>query len=103
MAYVNNTACCGVGDINGISYGPPQKVLVDVVDLYSRFAHYLFTAVVSKRDQYGPQFRDYLLTHNLGTVVETGKKKNPNSGRMIVAYLWTPNWPRLRVHMKGLK
>lgn len=61
-------------------------------DIHGNFGVVLFTAAGQKSDRgYGERFKALIEKDGLGTVVETAPTKNHNTGRMIKAYLWTPN------------
>jgi hypothetical protein len=39
--------------------------------------------------QVGAGLADFIRQHNLGTVIETTREYNPNSGNSVRAYIWT--------------
>ena len=52
---------------------------------------------------YGDKFAEYILKHNLGTLVEAPQGKNPNTGNAIKAWIWTIwNHERVSEHIAGL-
>jgi hypothetical protein len=49
---------------------------------------------------YGQQFADYIREHNLGTITESPKIKNRNTGNKIRTWIWTiPNIRKLKQHI----
>jgi hypothetical protein len=58
-------------------------------------AQFVFTQA-TKRARYGTKFMNFINENKLGTVVTTGKyEKNPNSGRFVLAFIWTPDKPAI--------
>ena len=97
MANINQSEiCCGVYEIY-ISGSSPKEVLRVV--LYVRKVEksippfYLFADIDDKRfiKHYGRDLAGYVKEHNLGTLVRTVARKNPNSGNYIRVWLWSVN------------
>lgn len=103
--------CCGLREINGLAgYRDPKKALVDVLDQfreiecsrewpYTRtrrgdpnlhFAQIIFSQAGTKAT-YGKKFKKFLEEEGLGSVVESAPQCNPNSGRNVIAFIWTPD------------
>lgn len=96
----NRTSCCGIREIYGIGNKTPELILYSLGYYLDQGegisgAHYLFSDNTGAQDgvHYGEVFRDYIINHELGTVLETPFKHNPNSGNMLKAFLWTIDQP----------
>lgn len=118
---VHFTSCCGVADIDGLSYGQSAETSMleicqdlacdgDGRDLDANLtgAHYLFTAVIQEgrtRYTYGPDFKAYILKHKLGTVTQSPVRANRGNhpDHWIRAYLWQPNVRSLKAWYKKHK
>jgi hypothetical protein len=92
---VESTNCCGVGELYDLDGRGPeenirdmQRILRREVSLWvSLKAVYLFHDAVWYGN--GRKLAAYIRKHKLGELVETGKVRNPNSRRLIQAWLWT--------------
>jgi hypothetical protein len=90
---VESTNCCGVGELYDLN-GPEDNIRDmkrilrrEVGPWVSLKAIYLFhDAVVNKN---GTMLAAYIRKHKLGKVLAAGKVRNPNSCRLIQAWLWT--------------
>lgn len=118
--YIENTSCCAVEDINGLSdHDTPEEAMEEFCEHYYD-GHYgpmsplpgliLFTAVVGYTDNkakpsYGPNFKAFILKHRLGSVVEspltTNRQNHPN--HQIKAWLWRPNQKALQAWMTRVR
>lgn len=92
MAELLRTSCCGVRDIDDLSYNRTAKEsMLAVCEMFynedMQGAFCLFTGTT--RGKYAKRFRDYIINNGLGEVIETPAKINPNSGNRLKAYLWT--------------
>lgn len=101
---LRDTSCCGLDEIDGLC-DSPVATLLEVADekygdyLDAQQAFILFTDVMSKKrgNSRGEKLAGYIKKNGLGTVVMTQRaKKNPNSGNMIKAWVWSPNERALR-------
>lgn len=101
---INETACCGLREINGLSgYDNAKDAMMDLCemldsgdngeDLPPNFAFILFTGIV--RDDSGQKFAEYIRRHGLGNVRAGTETKNPNSGNIINAWVWSVNGSKL--------
>lgn len=43
----------------------------------------------------GQRLTEFILEHNLGTVIRTGKHFNYNSGNKVECFTWVVNWPKV--------
>ncbi len=102
-------SCCGVKEISRISYYPnPLAVLkryvADVRIMYGRpiprpftpgGAHLFFTQA-GKGRTYGENLAAYIEANNLGTIIRSPGRVNPNSGNNLIVFLWTLNQKNLK-------
>lgn len=98
---VRSTSCCGVRDIDGLS--DHSRNMEGAFRLFwPQFtgAFALFTCPT--KNKYGERFKKYIEKHKLGSVVETERRKNPNSGNMLRAYLWTLDKKACQKHYQDL-
>ena len=90
---IDSTGCCGLNELHQISYSTIKEIIEDVCE--SRYPNddpcpfYLFTEVT--HEKYGHELKKFIIKHNLGKVIKTTSRKNPNSGNMITAYIWEVN------------
>jgi hypothetical protein len=102
--------CCGVKEIHGIQSRhmfrnrasevyeyvdqSPIEMLREVQKLMNPLhlgrqrPFWVFTDATSM-PQVGAALADFIRQHNLGTVLETTREHNPNSGNSVRVYLWT--------------
>ena len=109
MINIHDTACCGMREINGLSWARPlnntTQVLKDIYNYrsydnrqYVRPAVYVFTQASSVKNPklpsavYGARLAKFIRAQNLGPVVSTRPAMNPNSGNYVRAFTWTPDW-----------
>lgn len=116
--YSNSNISCGVGQLHGFSrFKTPREFIYDAfieIDSYSGEADgeadqdtpfFIFSDVITYRYNNEEQRRDKLLTgqrfatwlkrRNLGTVIASSPKINPNSGNKIRVWVWEVNKPAL--------
>lgn len=104
---IRGTSCCGISELVNIGYNSPEQVLANVKSWAApgggggNRAHLYFSSVT--REKYGEALEAFILEHNLGSVVSTPSKRNPNSGNAIKGWFWTPNWPNVRKLKTGVK
>lgn len=114
---LNETSCCGMNEIEGLSHSRTAKEAMLAFCQYIEdeeggdynydtgdyeptrtslrpLAQYVFTGTTDAK--YGPQFKAYILENKLGSVVESRAKRNPNSGNMVRAWIWTPSTKSLK-------
>lgn len=99
MNILNDTHCCGVHEIDGLS--TPKVTLMEVCedkygDSWGEGAQQAFILFHDIAGGYGSDLCAYIIKHKLGYVVKTRPKINPNSENRIVAYLWSPDEPALK-------
>lgn len=75
---------------DSVYYWNRQYAKVKSEKLHPGCAHVLFTQAGS-RSKYGERFRDFIVSANLGKVIESDGKVNPNSRRSVRAFLWSPD------------
>lgn len=96
--------CCGMKELVNIgASGSAEEALIrfrnDCVGL--RFAHAVFTGVTRGHRNYARDLADLIIQEDLGAVVSTEVRVNPNSRNPLQAYLWTPNKRALRAWWKA--
>lgn len=93
--YIDGIACCGVGEIDGLSgYDSTQDALEALFrdNGIPRQPFVIFTQATSqRRESYGDRFKAYLEAEGLGEVSVSGYKANPNSGNFVKVFVWTVN------------
>ncbi len=97
MISVNNTECCGFKEIDGLEGTETEQALKEVCNQFfnQSDAAFLFFTGVSK-ERYGQKFKALIKKEKLGEIIETKAKRNPNSGRIIKAWVWTIDRPKFR-------
>lgn len=124
MIDFNILTCCGLVELDGISYSKsPTNIFIDIFDccvpcdyytviadeteikhyaedaVHDKFsaAHAIFTQASRTRKQsgYGFNLARYIEKNNLGTVIASAPAKNPNTGNYIVTFVWTINHKEL--------
>lgn len=120
MIEFNSLICCGVVELDAISYSKsPIDIFINIIDDYycdpgideaeikhyaenvvdDKFsaAHAIFTQAsrTRKKSGYGFNLARYVEKNNLGTVIASAPAKNPNTGNYIVTFVWTINHKEL--------
>lgn len=93
MLYVNETSCCGVREFDCVDdYDDPLQLLLrfcveeNVDGNFLNYAFVVFTdRVNSKR---GQKLANYIVKNNLGRIVESRAKINPNTSNKIKVWIW---------------
>lgn len=131
---IRGLACCGVREISGLSWsrGRAEDFMREFcrrefsAEEWQRQprAFYIFSQanppnagqVVTRYDgrrrrlpvaTYGDHFCAYIRGHHLGTVAETGSRRNPNSGNNVKVWVWAVDqealkaWARAHGAMPG--
>lgn len=110
MEISNNTLCCGISEISGISaYRSAEEAIIDTLTNEDKWdadtqeyvraleipeaAHLIFTQAQRTKalTGYGFKIANYIEKNNLGTVIRTPPAKNPNSRNYIITFVWTLN------------
>lgn len=111
MADINETTCCGLMELYGLSDNTPGNLVLIVANHRFEQANYgnkdeygycfvLFTDVSEK--DYGPGLVKYIKKNKLGKVIQTSSKRNPNTGHRIRAWIWEINQAALwKVYRKN--
>lgn len=91
-------SCCGVVDLVNVTAGIEKKdgaqTFEDVIKLVAT-AKIRYPVVFFAGPTFVPRYAalaKYIRDNNLGKVTETMPHNNPNSGNVIIAYLWEVNW-----------
>lgn len=103
--------CCGLNELSGletIRAFPAEVVLLRACLRFANpsgrlsgwgemkptahmyFAHLVFTQA-GARNTYGNKLKRLIEKLDLGTVVVSPRQKNPNTGRIIKTFIWTPD------------
>lgn len=100
MIFNSVPGCCGLRELNRVSaHRTPEDALRSLFTIPSReygnyttnkkFRYAVFTQA-GGRSTYGKRLAAFIIEHKLGEIVETaGKHINPNSRRLLKAWLWT--------------
>ena len=92
--------CCGIREVHNLGADRyednPKKALIDILQIrfeeYENSAFILFSEVRTKKSyKYGQQLKKLIEKLNLGKVLSTNSKINPNSKNTIRVYLWEVN------------
>jgi len=112
---LESTPCCGVSFIEGINDTPDHVIYQVCEQKWSDWdddrgqAFLIFTDTTSSMKNSrlgsasyrGEKLAKFIIKHKLGTVISPNQRKNPNSGNMIKAWIWTPNEKNLRKWFKN--
>ena len=104
MARLEGTPCCGVNFIDEISVDSSTTVtLMDVC--FKKYegewgeveeqAFLIFTDNVSESIA-GKNLAKFIEEHELGIIVKTRQRKNPNTGNSVKVWVWSPNERNLK-------
>ena len=87
---VTNLACCGIKEIDGLSRTKyPAEAMYSLLYNCEGFRYIIFSQAGAKA-KYGERFANFIYRHKLGSIVSTrGVYKNPNSGNILKAWIWT--------------
>ena len=117
MATINQTKCCGIGEIDRLGTNPlPGEALKDVVRgiIDSGYVFVTFSGVttrfqrdhthVGRADDYGQKFEDYITRNRLGKVTRTDTVVNPKTWNHIRLWSWEVDKDALRgwAHINGV-
>ena len=98
---LGSLTCCGVREYHGIRH-TPQKIVEEVFDELlvddDKFAFVLFTDI--RDTKRGLKLARFINQHNLGQVVSSRKKVNPNTANPLKMWTWTPNQRSLKAHIR---
>lgn len=108
-------SCCGVKELSGISdHANPlavlQRYVAEVRTMYNRpkggrfmftpgGAHMFFTQA-GNGVVYGENLAAYIEKNELGTIIRSPGRVNPNSGNNLIVFLWTLNQKNLKAWVK---
>lgn len=104
---LSDTTCCGVDEIEGLESTPFKTVLEVCYEKYdeegwggtSNQAFILFTDTMKSGK--GTKLAAYIVKNKLGTIAAPLRaRRNPNSGNMIKAWIWSPNETNLKAWWK---
>lgn len=101
-------SCCGVVDLVNVTSGTEKggvRTFEDVIKMVAATTlkyPIIFFAGQTFVPRYAALAR-YIRENNFGKVTETGPHNNPNSGNIIVAYLWEVNWNEVGKFKPGVQ
>lgn len=92
--------CCGCVELNGVSYTSASQFIRANKEAVLRRAHAIFTDTTDNREgiNSGWKVAAEIEKHKLGDVVISRAARNPNSGRSVVVWTWTPVKAKLRAY-----
>jgi hypothetical protein len=99
MAHVTHMPnCCGMRELVGASEATnlirAERVIADIANPTHRRNYCIVT--FNGLRSYTGRLATVIKRNNLGAVVGLPEAaRNPNSGNIITAYLWTPDWAAL--------
>ncbi len=92
MLNIGRTSCCGIKAIDWIGGYRSEAQLMR--HFASRFANddaaFMFFSTTGNT-KIGDRFTALIKKHKLGSVKKIGRKRNPNSGRMLTMWAWAVN------------
>mgnify|MGYP001609138010 CR=1 FL=1 len=87
---------CGIAELYGLSDGSPEEMLLGTFrKVYSSDGYPLRSIILfsdATQNGWGQALADTISANKLGTIVETPAVRNLNSGNMIKAWLFCPNY-----------
>ena len=101
-ASIKYMACCGTRELVGVSYRLPFALVKDLV-LSGKFAHVFFTDTDIRKPQRecsGWAMEEFINANNLGKVIMSETRVNPNSGNKLTAWIWTVSRNKLKKWQK---
>ena len=91
MAIARSTACCGINELDGVSYGSPKESLLAA----NPSVPFMFFSVTSSNKKKAEALVSTIKKDKLSTVRKTRQRRNPNSGNDLIMYMWTINRDKL--------
>lgn len=108
MYFEKIPSCCGVVDLVNVTAGIEKdgtRTFEDVIKMVAA-ANLKYPVVFFAGPTFVPRYAalaKYIRDNNFGKVIETEPHNNPNSGNLIVAYLWEVNWSEVGKFKPGVK
>lgn len=97
MSILRDTSCCGVHEIEALERTAKESLLEICEEKYgwgaSQQAFILFTDITTSVR--GRKLSKYITDNNLGDIIKTASKVNPNSGNRVTVWVWAVNEKRL--------
>lgn len=95
MATLENTRCCGIGELHRVesSRSAKDKVLDAAEAWFEDDAKgaFIFFSVTASYKRKGTELAAYIKKHNLGTVHKTRPTINSSTSNILTMYVWTVN------------
>jgi len=98
---------CGVQELRGVSVYEPSVLIRRQIapSRLNRLAHIVFSDSTRYNRPWtncsGSSFAQFIRDRNLGRVVRSTERRNPNSGNVIAVWIWTPNKVAVRRFLAG--
>lgn len=94
---IHTTQCCGIRELDGIAGLNPRDILYTMGRAFREgrnrtvSPHYVFSdnSIGLEVNHYGDALKQFIEDNNFGTVIETVSARNPNSGNILKAFIWT--------------
>jgi len=93
-----STSSCGMVELHTLSV--PTKNLLEEVNR-TRYALVVFSDSEGRGN--GNRLYADIVDHELGRVVRTDAKRNPNTGNDIRAFAWSPDYAALKAYLTPRK
>ena len=97
MAIRGSNISCGVNELVGLQ-NDPKGTLKEFYLRSHTVAFTLFSDALAC--QRGQKFATLIRKHGLGTLQASGARMNPNSGRRIRVWIWSPDYGKIRAIAK---
>lgn len=93
MANLEEVACCGIMELNGVQRISAMEALIDAANDYFSDTHraFIFFSVISTYSKKGKDLASLIKKEKLGTVIKTNKAVNKNTNNELIMYVWTVN------------
>ena len=91
VAHVYRSGAYRGAHIAGIAYGTTTNAVLPKIGTFQPRFRYAIFSQAGARAKYGVAFAKFIQENKLGKVVRADGKfhKNPNSGNMLTAWIWT--------------
>lgn len=89
MAELRKTTCCGLREFDGITeFDDPAEILRAIWPNWSAWRGAFVLLTCPTKDTIGRRLANYIEKHELGTVMKSPVKMNPNSGNNLRVMVW---------------
>lgn len=89
MSRINTTSCCGLRELEGImEHEDPKDCLMAIgarlIEIETAFV--VFTC--PENEDYGQELKQYINANDLGNVIQSTSRFNPNSDNDLIMWVW---------------